>query len=632
MKRWGFSVWVLLLSLPAMADVPALIDYQGDVRAAGGAPVADGQYAMRFQLFGTETGGVPLWTELRTGASRVQMTSGLFRVQLGEISPFSPVLFGSGTTLWLELAIDSNNNAAIEAGEVFAPRSRLASAPFALEADLLDGYHKTDLDGEYVNEGQPNAIDSAMVKDESLMAADLGPDCVGASELVAAYETGSAYDARFVNTSGDTVSGSFTVDDTTFHVDSLNNRVGIGTTSPSRTLHVNGEIEMPADTWLYSGGRKALRNSYLAGSATSRVLQVGETGTNQALALGVDLTANPSAQLNGNEIILPNNRAVIAVNAANNGYLGVLGVDSANRLHVGATGYNVLGSNTMVINTQNGFVGLGTSSPAGPLHVRDTGGRQTLFVDAATAGWWNGIMWSDAGTNAFAINKEGNKDMTLWVYPSGNPLRVLVVKHATGRVGILRDPTTVAFEVEGEASKTTPGSWLANSDARIKRDIQSLDGALQTVRRLRPVRFRYTEEYRQAHPSVKDQPYYSFVAQEYAQVFPEGVQEDGEGYLLLDTQAVQPHLVRAVQEIEQRAVLDQQVGSVMVPRGQRQVRVTFRKPFARPPIVVASPTDDNEDVFVNWKIARKSTMGFGIVLESAQKRNVTFDWIATPGE
>ena len=36
-----------------------------------------------------------------------------------------------------------------------------------------------------------------------------------------------------------TFSGDVTVDSTTFHVDSTNNRVGIGTTSPSSSLHVN---------------------------------------------------------------------------------------------------------------------------------------------------------------------------------------------------------------------------------------------------------------------------------------------------------------------------------------------------------------------------------------------------------
>ena len=44
-----------------------------------------------------------------------------------------------------------------------------------------------------------------------------------------------------------------------------------------------------------------------------------------------------------------------------------------------------------------------------------------------------------------------------------------------GRVGIGMTPSTNLLEVNGTASKTAAGDWLANSDARLKKDIKQMD-------------------------------------------------------------------------------------------------------------------------------------------------------------
>lgn len=125
----------------------------------------------------------------------------------------------------------------------------------------------------------------------------------------------------------------------------------------------------------------------------------------------------------------------------------------------------------------------------------------------------------------------------------------LVVTRDTGRVGVGRTPTANALEVEGNASKTAAGDWLAHSDARIKTDVRTIDGALETLAKLRPVKFRYTAEHRAKHPSIEDRDYNNFIAQEYREVFPDAVKEDGEGLLMLDPYDTQPYLVRAAQEL-----------------------------------------------------------------------------------
>lgn len=125
----------------------------------------------------------------------------------------------------------------------------------------------------------------------------------------------------------------------------------------------------------------------------------------------------------------------------------------------------------------------------------------------------------------------------------------------TGRVGIKRTPAANTLEVEGNASKTTAGNWLANSDRRIKSDIQPISGALQKLDQVRLVDFHYTPDYRAAHPEVANKRYLNVIAQEFAKVFPDHVQSsgetlpDGSPILQVDTYPLTIYSAAAVQEL-----------------------------------------------------------------------------------
>jgi len=112
------------------------------------------------------------------------------------------------------------------------------------------------------------------------------------------------------------------------------------------------------------------------------------------------------------------------------------------------------------------------------------------------------------------------------------------------------------LEVEGNASKTVAGSWLANSDKRIKTDIKDIENSFETILKLRPVKFKYTDEWKKKHPSIEDKFYYNFIAQEFQQVFPESVKGSGEfingddkEILQLDSYNAQIITIKAVQDL-----------------------------------------------------------------------------------
>ena len=126
---------------------------------------------------------------------------------------------------------------------------------------------------------------------------------------------------------------------------------------------------------------------------------------------------------------------------------------------------------------------------------------------------------------------------------------------SAGRLGIGRTPTTNALEVNGNASKNTAGSWLANSDRRIKTEIEPIGGALEKLSRVRLVDFRYTAGYLAAYPEIEDRRYPNVIAQEFAEVFPEDVKgsgqllSDGSEVLQVDTYPLTIYSAAAIQEL-----------------------------------------------------------------------------------
>ena len=76
-------VFMLLLvpaTVPADAQVPQSMSYQGYATTLTGAPIADGQYTFTFALYTGETTGSPLWREVH---QNVTVKRGLFNVVFG---------------------------------------------------------------------------------------------------------------------------------------------------------------------------------------------------------------------------------------------------------------------------------------------------------------------------------------------------------------------------------------------------------------------------------------------------------------------------------------------------------------------------------------------------------------------
>lgn len=142
------------------------------------------------------------------------------------------------------------------------------------------------------------------------------------------------------------------------------------------------------------------------------------------------------------------------------------------------------------------------------------------------------MVLQSANTQTASLSVNGTTGATTFTSNNGDLLLQTVQAgkyiSTNDRLGIKQLPALNELEVNGNASKTTAGSWLANSDRRIKTAIAPISNALGMINRLTPVTFNYTQDYRNTHAVIADMRYYNVIAQDFALVFPDAVKGSGE--------------------------------------------------------------------------------------------------------
>ena len=123
--------------------IPEMMSYQGRLTDAGGVPVKDALYAVRFRLYAEPTGGTPFWEE----EQQVRTRDGLFSVLLGSVTPITTDDGDQGSGIeaaYLGMAVESS--------EEMVPRLRIAGAAHAHPSG------GTDDDDEWVRSGSDSVL------------------------------------------------------------------------------------------------------------------------------------------------------------------------------------------------------------------------------------------------------------------------------------------------------------------------------------------------------------------------------------------------------------------------------------------------------------------------------------------
>lgn len=279
------------------------------------------------------------------------------------------------------------------------------------------------------------------------------------------------------------------VDNGVLYVDNVNNRVGVGTTSPSYPLHISGT------------GHKRLK------------IEKTDSGGDADLQLS---SPNDSTQW-----ILFHDR-----NSGNNS--GVIKyVHSTNKMH-----FRTNDVDDRLVISSDGNVGIGTTNPAGALHVGSgdivfgSGGEQPGNGNTQTGAGFRDI--NTGSSVMFSVSR--NDGNTCRFNRNGVAGSNINMSHDGGNIGSIDTSTT------GTTYNTT-------SDRRLKDNIVTIADGKEKLLAMNPVTHTWKAE--PDAPAV-----HGFIAQEMQTVIPEAVQgtANSEEMMSMDYGRITPVIVAALQD------------------------------------------------------------------------------------
>lgn len=168
--------------------------------------------------------------------------------------------------------------------------------------------------------------------------------------------------------------------------------------------------------------------------------------------------------------------------------------------------------------------------------------------------------WAGIGINAAEDHGPTNQgaEVNIATVPIGtiNTITRVFIKE-NGRVGIGVPAPDQLLSVNGNASKPGGGNWVALSDARTKKNVQTFNDGLNIINQLRPVSYQYNEV---SGYDKLEETYVGFIAQEVEKIAPYMVNtiDDTKGMSglidkkVLDDSALTKILVNAVKELSEK--------------------------------------------------------------------------------
>lgn len=393
-----------------------------------------------------------------------------------------------------------------------------------------------------------------------------------------------------------TASDDVNFDSNTLFVDASENKVGIGTSSPSAKLTI---IDNPATTG--APQLSILPNQAdvdgvlafpLAGNSKGSIIANKpltfhtNTTTNTANErMRIDVSGNvgigtdsPAAklQVQGETRIYPASGTAVLRFGSGGVEKGKVSADTSSNLIFEA------GGTERVRITSSGSVGIGTSSPSNDLHISSSSSTKALFERTGSTGSYIGLKDSSGslaylGVNngAFELQTAGSSYATkLAITSAGTALFKATSTPGVGVSGVSIDgaasvgniisnmalPGGIGFFFKFFTSTQEVGSisvvgstttYATSSDYRLKENLSEMTGSVDRVKSMNPVNFNFIGE---------DRTVDGFLAHEIQAIVPEAVvgekdavDDDGNPiYQGIDQSKLVPVLVAAIKELTAR--------------------------------------------------------------------------------
>ncbi len=369
--------------------------------------------------------------------------------------------------------------------------------------------------------------------------------------------------------------------DRNFRIESLNdanmlfldggtNRVGIGIGTPSQTLDVDGSIRMRGGTttagWVPTSsgdGTMVWTDPALLGSDVTTASN-GLTEVTNDIRLGGSLTQNTTV---------------------------AQGAFTLDFTSTAVDGFSVDGT-TFSVDASNNRIGIGTNTPAHPLHLEISSGSGLNFpllirnqgaVDGVGAGIGFNLHGGNPAVKAAIFNERQNNysadgkihflmsstqdntpvnltsDIKMTIQSNGrvgigdsSPDARLDVDATSGNLLILAQNGTQRALVDINGNLTISGKMNSNgieelSDIRFKKDITPLPSVLNKVLEIEGVTYNWRRE-EFPEKAFGERTEVGFIAQELEKYFPELVNTDKDGYKSVQYSHMVPVLLEAIKE------------------------------------------------------------------------------------
>lgn len=508
----ALALGVLLSSAPAFA-VPTTVSHQGRLVDAEGDPVTGTQPAT-FALFTAADGGEQVWEE---EVSLSLSNDGTFAIELGQTSALDSSVF-DGRELFLEVTIGSS---------ALQPRLAVGSAPYAALAGAVE-------DGAVTTE----SLASGVLDWGNIGNIPAGVDGLGALSCtdgqIAQFAGGAWACADASNTQDTTL--------TEAEVDAFVANNGYLTTEAEVDAFVanNGYVstvctaanEIPIWDGSAWGCQAFDVSSFLTSPAADADIEDTISVSNTALhapagatQVGINTTTTTAELTVAGDVHFANGNRFIGMQPGVNTSGGIT-IQAGGRI---ASSGAASGGGTVTIAAGNNNI----SAPTTSCSTNTAGGNVVLRAGSNTFG---GIC-GDARTGHI-IFQAGDAD-------SGtSPERMRIIGD-NGRVGI--GTSTPGFRLQVAGSVAGVGAYTNTSDSRLKEDVQKVDGALNMVKQMEGVHFKWKDDYLAETSDLKKQDI-GFLAQDLQKVLPTAVEQGEDGYYRVAYSKVTPVLVEAVKE------------------------------------------------------------------------------------
>jgi len=501
-------------ALAQTAVVPALLSYQGRVTDSAGNLIGSTtpvNRAVKFQLYTVSSGGTALWAETQT----VTISGGEFSVLVGNgtgisgiTGPSAPAPTpyktlkdvlnpASASSFYLGVTVDDGNAATVDAE--ISPRQQLVSGAFALRAAVAESVASSAVTTTMVAD---SSITTGKIADANVTSAKIADATIVGADIATGVITAAKIDASSVGLWG--VNGA--------SVYRSSGNVGVGTSSPSAPLHVAATGGATPDlngVYVYnptnSSGNNAVVSVRTAGSsAGSPFFSMDVAGIN-GWSMGIDNADAQKFKISNSWSAIGSNPKLTITNAGNVGIgttapvrplsfadgvgdkISLHGQSTSNygfgiqssllQLYSDSSGADIAfgyGSSTNFTERMrvkgNGYVGIGTSSPTGPLQINETTGTQagayngTLTLEHQNAGGASSIVFrsktnlgSDYGYIQYQDDSSvggAGEQARLVIATQNDADDYVILQPTTGRVGIGTMSPVVQLDVRGKTART----------------------------------------------------------------------------------------------------------------------------------------------------------------------------------